>query len=202
MNYQLLGKLPESTIEFFLEEILKRKVSDKPYQWIHFDNYLNSKFLEIFKNTELSVQWAQSGQRPIQKALYSDPSHGFRIHKDGTQCKSAMNIALSCNPGDWVRWYDEDYINKIGSVEILDDPRGSSRDVDIYEYEDIPYVQQENPQCGEVYLVNTDVYHSFKCNGNSPRIIIQTKFAGYPDFNTIRSSLMSTSFDNLIKNNE
>ena len=195
MNYQLLGKLPESTIDFFLEEILKRKVPDKPYQWIHFDNYLNSKFLEIFSNTELSVQW--SGQRPIQKALYSDPGHGYRIHKDGTQCKSAMNIALSTNSDDWVRWYDEDYINKIGSVELLNDSRGSSRDIDIYEYEDIPYIQQENPGVGEVYLVNTDVYHSFKCNGNSPRIIIQTKFAGVPDFNTIRSSLIDSSFNNI-----
>ena len=44
MKYLKLGKLPNETIEFFLIEILKRKQPGIPYQWIHFDEYLNNEF--------------------------------------------------------------------------------------------------------------------------------------------------------------
>ena len=203
MKYHKLGKLPKETVDFFLGEILKRKIDGVPYQWIAFDHFLNDEFLKIFSNSELKIQWSKDNLYPIQKAFYSEPGHGFRIHKDGLFCQSAMNIVISCNDTDWVRWYDEDYINSIASVEtrtnIIKNRYGSSRDVNITEYENIEFTDELRSTCGEVYVLDVGTYHSFKCNGNVPRIIIQTKFDNFPDFETIKQSLIKNSFSNLIK---
>lgn len=205
MKYYKLGKLPDDTIDFFKVEILKRKINNKPYQWILFDDFLNYEFLKIFSNTELKVQWNYEKTLPIQKAFYSEPGHGFRIHKDGLKCKSALNIVISCNSSDWVRWYDEDHINRISSVEVktnfIKNKIGSSRDVNIMNYENIPFTHELRNTIGEVYVLDVESFHSFKCIGELPRIIIQTKFDGFPDFNTLTTSLVKSSFSNLIKIN-
>lgn len=201
MKYHLLGKLPANTVEFFLNEILKRKVPNNPYQWIQFDDFLNGEFLKIFTNTELKIQRSEDGSRPIQKAFYSDPGHGFRIHKDGLRCQSALNIAISCNSGDWVRWYDEEYINSRYTLNTRNNIFGqgkSSRDINERDYETIPYIEELHNEVGDVYVLDVDSYHSFKCNGNKPRIIVQTKFSGFPKLETIYKSLKENSFSNLI----
>jgi hypothetical protein len=200
MNYKLLGSMPDDIIQFFYNELIKRKKHGIPYQWIHFDTVLNDRFLEIFENTELKIQWNHQLKpaQPIQKAFYSDPGHGFRIHKDGLRCKSALNIAISCNDDDWVRWYDTEYIDSIGSMTTVNKLTAKSRNIDIMDYESIPFIEERRNKIGDVYIVNTDVYHSFKCNGPNPRIIIQTKFENFPDFNTLRESLGESSFCNLI----
>jgi hypothetical protein len=195
MNYMLLGTLPMETVEFFRDELLKRKVKGIPYQWIMFDMFLHKEFLKIFENTELEVQFR--GNQPIQKGFYSDPGHGFRIHKDGTQCKTAFNIALSCNDDDWVRWYDDDYINSIGKLSVMDKKYASSRNVDIMDYENVPFIEERRNKVGDVYLVNTDVYHSFKCAGPEPRLVLQTKFEGFPDIDTVYNSLKTVNFKNI-----
>lgn len=199
MKYCLLGKLPIETIEFFKFEILKRKKNDMPYQWIHFDNFLNNEFLKIFENTELKIQWNKDNTRPIQKAFYSEPNHGFKIHKDGLRCRSALNIILSCNKDDWVRWYDDDYINSIGNLIVLDDGKKTSRDVDIVNYEQIDYIEELHNEVGDVYTLDVDSYHSFKCLGTYPRIVIQTKFEGFPSFEKITNSLSKKNFVNIVK---
>jgi hypothetical protein len=205
MNYKLLGKLPNDTIEFFLKEIYNRKVQNKRYQWIGFDNYLHEKFMEIFSNTELSVSYDRINNKWFQKAFYSAPGYGWKIHKDGTQCKTALNISLSSNDSDWVRWYDEAYINNLAKIQLSENSgvyagntTGSSRNIEIEQYEDIPYIEEARPSIGDVYLVNTDVFHSFKCNGPLDRVIIQTKFKGYPDIETVYKSVSTNSFKNLI----
>lgn len=202
MLYKLLGKLPSDTIEFFLTEINKRKDLDKEYQWVPFDDFLNQKFMEIFENSELEIQYDPYKKIWIQKAFYSKPGHGWKIHKDGIQCKTAMNIALSCNDGDWVRWYDEDYINSLTNITTNTDIQGlgNSRNIDINDYETIPFIHEIKTSPGDVYLVNTDVFHSFKCSGPKDRIIIQTKFKGYPPIDIVDNSLSNKSFTNLIKN--
>jgi hypothetical protein len=197
MKYRKLGKLPIETIDFFLVEILKRKKADSPYQWIHFDEYLNDEFLKIFTNTELKIQWDENKTKPIQKAFYSDPGHGFRIHKDGFQCNSALNVTVSCNPGDWVRWYDEQYINSISKIDYSNN-FGKSRNTNIFDYENIPYVEELHTEVGDVYVLDVNTYHSFKCIGDKPRIILQTKFEGFPVLDTIDKSLAKNSFSNLI----
>ena len=198
-----LGKLPKETIDFFLAEILKRKVPNVPYQWILFDKFLNEEFLKIFTNSELEIQWNKGRIHPIQKVFYSEPNHGFRIHKDGLYCKSAMNIVLSCNDNDWVRWYDEDHINSIASVKtstnIITNNYGNSRDVNIDKYESVKFIEELHNEVGDVYVLDVDTFHSFKCIGASPRIILQTKFEGFPNYETLKQSLMHSSFSNLIR---
>lgn len=200
MNYYKLGKLPNEIVSFFRDEILKRKKENIPYQWIHFDKYLNDEFFKIFINENLIVQKTFDNTRLVQKAFYSDPGHGFRIHKDGIRCKSALNIAISCNSGDWVRWYDENHINTIGSLVVKKDKKYStSRDIDIIDYENVAYIDELKTEVGDVYVLDVDKYHSFKCNGLSPRIVIQTKFDGWPDLETIYQTLKEKSFLNLIR---
>lgn len=206
MNYIKLGKLPNDTIASFKEEILKRKVNGKPYQWIQFDNVLHDKFLEIFENSELKIQWFEEKKRYVQKAFYSETGYGMGIHKDGIACKSALNIAISCNPEDWVRWYDEKLINglatkyhyKIKNKENAQEIFGYSRDLPYVKYDTIKYTDELRNEVGDVYMVNVDVFHSFKCMGPEPRIILQTKFEGFPTFDEISKSLTQKSFKNII----
>lgn len=201
MKYHKLGKLPIETINFFLEEILKRKQTNVPYQWVQFDEKLHLEFLKIFSNTELKIQKNSANTHYIQKAFYSEPGYGFRIHKDGMNCRSALNIVLSCNTSDWVRWYDEDYINKITSTPVVATfykNFGSSRNIDIFEYENIEFTEELQVEIGDVYALDVGTYHSFKCVGSLPRIIIQTKFENFPNFETINKSLSKNSFSNLI----
>jgi len=201
MKYKKLGKLPLETIEYFKHEILKRKVPDSDYQWIHFDKTLNDAFFKIFTNRELEVQFDPDKQRYIQKAFYSSPDHGYKIHRDGLQCNSALNIAISCNPDDWVRWYDHDLINSLDNSITSTYNLGYSRNCSIREYEQIPFIEELHTEVGDVYALDVDNYHSFKCNGTEPRIIIQTKFRNYPTLPTILESLERSSFSNIIKDN-
>lgn len=201
MNYCLLGKLPTHVVNFFKEELMKRKKSNLPYQWIQFDDFLHSEFLKIFENTELKIQWSKDKTRPIQKAFYSEPGHGFRIHKDGLKCQSALNIAISCNDTDWVRWYDDDYINSIGNISVLNTSNKTSRDIDIFDYENVEYIEELHNSVGDVYTLDVNTYHSFKCIGEHPRLIIQTKFEGFPNFEKITRSLSEKNFVNILKSN-
>jgi hypothetical protein len=198
--YKKLGKLPIEVVEFFKKELLNLKEPDKPYQWIQFDQNLNKYFLGIFFNTELKVQYDLIKNRYVQKAFYSEPGHGFRIHRDGVKCKSALNIAISCNETDWVRWYDNKMIENLSKpIEETNNPKfGLSRNVDIDNYENVPYIDQLHNEIGDVYALDVDTFHSFKCLGPEPRIIIQTKFANFPTFQTIVDSLNRNSFSNLI----
>ena len=199
MKYKKLGKLPLDTIEFFKKEILARK-NDSNYQWIHFDKQLNDEFAKIFCNTELKIQYVASKNQLVQKAFYSSPGYGFRIHKDGSHCRSALNIAISCNDTDWVRWYDDDMINSLNNnVTVTTNPDyGYSRNCNILNYENIPYTEELHNEVGDIYTLDVDAFHSFKCIGQEPRIIIQTKFQSYPTFSTITESLSKNSFTNLI----
>jgi hypothetical protein len=201
MRYKILGKLPLDTVEFFKKEILLRKKTDDSYQWIHFDQELNDYFFKIFENQELEIQYDPEHRRFVQKAFYTEPNHGFRIHRDGHRCQSAMNIAISCNDTDFVRWYDTDVINGLSDTVATDNTKGKggrSRNTNIMEYEDIPYTHELHCEVGDVYALDVDTFHSFKCGGPEPRIIIQTKFKDFPDFQTIAESLTRSSFRNII----
>jgi hypothetical protein len=200
-NYIHLGKLPQETINFFKQEIYNRKNPNRNYQWVEFDNYLNKKFREIWENDDLELSYDVENKKWIQKAFFVPPNDGWKIHKDGIACKTALNISLQSNESDWVRWYDEDYINSLAQVKLnthAADNKGNSRNIDIDNYEEIPYIEEVSVNEGDVYLVNTDVYHSFKCNGPKDRIIVQTKFRYHPDIETVYESLKNKSFTNLI----
>ena len=196
--FKKLGRLPDDNINFFKTEILKRK-NNKPFQWIKFDDFLYSEFLKIFENQDLKIQFFQG--RPVLKAFYSENGYGSFIHKDGLRCQSALNIAISCNNTDIVRWYDDEIIYNIPHKfnEVTSSNFGYSRDTNIKEFEDIPHLDAIHTKIGDVYILDVNTYHTFKCVGNLPRIIIQAKFEGFPTLNQITPLLTSVSFKNLIK---
>ena len=194
--YKKLGKLPNDIIDNFKNQLLKLKKTNNPYQWIQFNKNLNNYFNSMFINTELKIQYDSENDRYIQKAFYSEPNYGFRIHRDGIMCKSALNIAISCNDSDWVRWYDNEVINRLNVETKTVESR--SRNLEIYDYENIEYVEELHTEIGDVYVLDVDTFHSFKCNGLNPRIIIQTKFDKFPSYETLLKSLEQSSFNNLI----
>ena len=194
--YKKLGKLPQETIDFFREEIFKRK-TDQSFQWIKFDEFLYSEYLKIFENTELEIQYFQN--RPVLKAFYSENGYGATVHKDGTQCQSALNIAISCNPTDIVRWYDDEIIDSVPhNYKVTTKSQfGQSRNTNIKDVTNIPYLDEIHTEIGDVYILDVNTYHSFQCVGNLPRIVIQAKFKGFPTLSQITPLLTKTSFKNL-----
>ena len=189
-HYHVLGKLPKNIIDEFANEVLNLKTVGKPYQWIFLNKKLEKLFLDLFVNIPLKIQFNPSKNTNVQKIFYSEPGYGFRIHKDGLRCKSALNIAISSNITDWVRWYDDNEIKKMTvTVERENSVTwGLSRDTNLRDYENIPFIDELKVEDGTVYLLDVDSYHSFKCNGPNPRIVLQTKFENFP------------SLDNLCKN--
>ena len=208
-NYKKLGKLPKETIDFFREEILKLKDPKKSKnQWIWLTYNLNYEFLKIFENYNLYVRLVANGVGEIahkknyynQKAFYTPAGSKFLIHKDGINDKAALNIALDCNDDDWVRWYKDEDVYKFGDVPARIELNHSRNAHAIKDFENFPYTEELRTEVGDVYVVNTDVFHSYVCSGPKDRIILQTKFEGNPSFQELCDSLSKNSFKNLIKN--
>ena len=194
MIYYKLGKLNEVVVQEMLQAILLKSEPSKGYHWIEFDDNLNQMWNNIWKNKELKVQrW---NDKWIQKAFYSPVGKGWKIHKDGINCKLALNISLQSNDSDWVRWYDEEFINQVANIDMSkgNQGKGHSRNIPIDEYHDLPFIEELKVEDGDVYLVNTDVFHSFYCGGPKDRVIVQTKFEGNPDWDTVLESVKKENF--------
>jgi hypothetical protein len=194
-NYYKLGKLSNNLVDVFKLEIEKLK-SHENYQWIKFNDKMQELFLEIFSSKELTIQKKDNGEY-VQKVFYSAPGHGFRIHKDGIRCKSALNIAISSNESDWVRWYNEDFIRKLSKCTTVDNEwnnYGLSRNTEIYQYDAIPFEDELRVEVGDIYILNVDKFHSFKCNGPNPRIIMQTKFENFPSLDELYKKISINNF--------
>ena len=197
MNYYKLGKLNKDVVSEMLTGVLQKSTPEKGYHWIEFDDQLNEMWNKVWDNKDLKVRrW---DNKWIQKAFYSPVGKGWKIHKDGINCKVALNIALQVNDSDWVRWYDENYINNLQEVKVNNNAqgKGQSRNILIEDYYDIPYIDQLKVENGDVYLVNTDVFHSFYCGGPKDRVIVQTKFQDNPDWNTVLQGVKETNFKEL-----
>ena len=202
MNYKLIGRLPIETVNFFKEEILKIKDETKKFQWIYLNYKLNFEFIKIFENGILEPIFDKNKNRFEQKAFYVPSEKGYMIHKDGVDDKVALNIALSCNENDWVRWHDDKLVYEQGDVPVTYSYKqgyGSSQNaVNIKDYENFPYTDQIRNRVGDVYIIKTDVFHSYKCSGPNDRLILQTKFKGNPTFETVCEQLTTKNFKNLI----
>jgi hypothetical protein len=190
MNYYYLGKLPQSTIDHFKKLIIEKSTTEL-YQWVMFDDVLKEEFKKIFSNQNL-INKIKSNQ----KAFFSTPNTGMRIHKDGTEWNTALNIVISCNSTDWVRWYSDEEVSKLNAVV---NTFSESRNLQYYGYTKVPYVEQYQNTIGDVYLVNTNVWHAFRCIGELDRIIIQTKFEGNPSIESLAEILDQSSFKILTK---
>lgn len=205
-NYKKLGKLPKATIDFFLEEIMKLKDLKKPkHQWIWLTYKLNYEFLKIFENNNLYLKLIKNGVGEIrykknyynQKAFYTPAGCGFLIHKDGINDKAALNIALQCNDDDWVRWYRDEDVYKFGDVPAKVELNYSRNAHAIKDFRNFPYEEELRTEVGDVYVVNTDVFHSYVCSGPKDRIILQTKFEENPSFQELCDLLSEKSFKNI-----
>jgi hypothetical protein len=123
------------------------------------------------------------------KVFISPPGTGCRwIHKDGIDKKCALNVTLDCNPKDWVRWYsDDEMAQHNGVVQQPTNTDIASRDLTNVRLPHlIPYVEEiTNQHPGDVYLVNTDVFHFFRNQGSNYRYVIQTKFAPNPSIEEV-----------------
>lgn len=199
MFYKILGKLPDDVIDNFRRAIMLRKKDIPGFQRIEFDDELTNYFLSMFINNDLIIQTSADNTRKIQKAFYSDSGVNYPIHKDGSECRSALNIAIDCNDTDWVRWYDNDLITSmVGEPDARSGPRGISRNTTLVDNENISYLDQYVPKQGEVYILDVNTFHTWRSFGKSPRIIIQTKFRGFPDLETLDKKLSISSFNNFI----
>ena len=108
---------------------------------------------------------------------------------------SAVNIAVETNPGDWTRWYDDEAVESRSVVNELVNAQGyKTRNSNILNIEEVPFVEEYTPATGDVYTLDVNTFHTWKCVGPSNRIILQTKFEGFPDFQTITESLSVKSF--------
>ena len=199
MHYKLLGKLPEHVISQLAEMILSRKKNIKGFQRIEFTDEIYNYLADLFVNTELKLQRTKDKSRWVQKAFYSDTGYVYPIHKDGLKCMSALNIAVASNQGDWVRWYADEEILPRSDLTVVSQDIGSTRNSKIIDIESIPFVEEFYPTTGDVYALDVDSFHTWKCNGPGPRIIVQTKFEEFPNFDHIARSLSIASFKYLIK---
>jgi hypothetical protein len=196
LNYVHLGRLSLDLVEQFKTRI-QPKITTENYQWVHFDEDDTAFYKSVLNHP------ATEFLKPNQKAIVSAPGYGFRIHKDEPNVQCALNVVVQCNSTDWVRWYDEDYINSIAEVELIDSKNNDkpliSRNIHIKKYGPIPFIDElSNQQPGDVYLVNTDKYHSFRAVGYNHRIVIQTKFTGYPSIGELATHLKNNIFSNYI----
>jgi hypothetical protein len=194
MNYYYLGKLPFSVVAHF-ENLLRPLANEQdPFQSINFNNLIRLEFRKIFSNSILTRQL-----KPSQKAFFTRPGYTAKIHKDGTDTNAALNIAISCNPTDWVRWHSQEQINSLNiPPEQSENSGGAFRRINLLPLDNIDYIEQQSVSIGDVYLVNTNVWHSFKCSGDRDRIIIQTKFASNPTIDQLVPMLTESSFYNII----
>jgi hypothetical protein len=166
-----------------------------PFQSLNFNTLIRLEFRKIFSNTILARQI-----KPSQKAFFTRPGYTAKIHKDGTDTNAALNIAISCNPTDWVRWYSKEQIDLLNiPPERSENSGGAFRRINLLPLDNVSYSGQHLVSIGDVYLVNTNEWHSFKCSGDQDRIIIQTKFASNPTIEQLIPMLTESSFYNIIK---
>jgi hypothetical protein len=198
MFYKFLGNL-EPTIVNQLESMIMtlHDSSKKGFQRIEFDNDIIDLLKNIFSDIPLQIQ--RNGPRLVQKAFYSDSGFTYPIHKDGVRCMSALNIAISSNENDWVRWYDDTIINNLGNTEELRGQGAVTRNTTIKNPETVEYIHEYIPKRGDVYVLDVNKFHTWHCGGPANRIVIQTKFDGFPDLETLFNKIKDCNFNHIIK---
>jgi len=186
MNHKHLGNVKFKSIEKIKKYVIGLQKQNL-FQSIFIPDTLaiefqHELFPDNFNRTDLKINHS--------KIFLTKPNGGHPIHKDGIDKKVALNVAISCNDEDWVRWYsDEEIVRNNGQETILNVKNGHSRNIDIVNYQDINYIEEIRNQEGDVYLVNTDVYHTFKNIGTKDRIILQTKFDPNPSIEELYSRI-------------
>lgn len=199
MFYKQLGILPEYIVDDLESMIMDLHSKDETgFQRIEFDQKIINKLKNLFKDVKLTIQKNHQGIL-VQKAFYSDSGITYPIHRDGFRCMSALNIAIRTNDNDWVRWYDSNLIDQLGQTNSQTNSQGNStRNTDIKNIESVNYLCEFRPQKGEIYLINVDRFHTWHCGGPDYRLVIQTKFEGFPDIETVYKSVNEDTFKSIL----
>lgn len=187
INYKFLGRIPVEILQEIKQEILI-KVREAPttYRIITLDSDIIKQFHSLlfpqeFNTDRLSINHS--------KVFISPPGTGCRfIHKDGIDKRCALNVIIDCNTSDWVRWYSDLEIDQRGGKIVQPAyTQIASRDItNLANPSEIPCTfQVTEQQPGDMYLINTDVYHFFRNQGSNYRLLIQTKFSPNPSIEEV-----------------
>lgn len=198
--FKKIGKLNNNIVNDLLTMILPFEDKyNNGFQRVEFNTEIYQYLKDIFVNKNLKVQQSYNKEFLVQKAFLSGVNYSFPIHKDGIQCKSALNIALQCNESDWIRWYSDKLINKLSSVELLQKDKKSTRNSTISKdlIPELKFLAELKVEPGDVYTLDVNTFHTWYCAGPKKRIIIQTKFEGFPDFKFITKLLSKESYSGL-----
>jgi hypothetical protein len=200
MNYKFLGKISLC----FLEEV-RQEVTGKALARDYIDRttFLSEEVTNRFRNYLFPSNFDSEQFVVNQTKVFITPpgEQNNYIHKDGVNRKCALNIVVSCNPTDVVRWYSDEEIISRGGITELNLPHEGyfSRQVrSITAYEHLPFIEEvTNQEPGNVYLVNTDVFHAYINRGTSWRFIIQNKFSKNPSIEQVYARIQEVGLNGL-----
>ena len=218
MHHKVLGKiaLPLLSTRIKKESIrLRDMLENNPTTTIRAPMLKSKMHLTFFENTEL-VGLLQKSIFPTNfntgtfsisnhQVFITPPGDGLEIHKDGLEKKSALNILIQGSELDWTRWYSDEIVEtQHGGTVALSTPENTSanrysRNIgNLPNYPTIPCIDELNGiTSGTVYLVNTNVYHSFFNNGDDYRIVLQTNFKGNPSIEQLYERIQQTGLLNV-----
>lgn len=200
--YKKIGKLDKKVVKELLNMILVfEDKTNNDFQRIEFTKDIYQYLENLFENQELKIQVSENKDKLVQKSFVSGINYVYPIHKDGEKCKSALNIALQCNKNDWIRWYSDELINSLSTTTLIKQNNKSTRNssIDKNTIPNLVFLDELKVEQGDVYVLDVDTYHTWYSSGPKKRVIIQTKFQGFPNFTSISESLTKKSYKNLTK---
>lgn len=218
MHHKVLGKiaLPLLSTRIKKEAIRLRNLLESSSNSVIRAPMVQSKMhLTFFENKELvgllrkSIFPANFNTESFSiynhQVFITPPGDGFEIHKDGLEKRSAINILIQGSELDWTRWYsDETVETQYGGTVAMSTPENTSanrysRNIgNLPNYPTIPCIDElTGITSGTIYLVNTNVYHSFFNNGNDYRIVLQTNFTGNPSIQQLYDRIQETGLLNV-----
>jgi len=216
MHHKVLGTiaLPLLSTRIKKEAIRLRNILEHSPNTIKGPMLQSKMHLTFFENRELVALLRKSifpssfdtGIFSISnhQVFITPPGDGLEIHKDGLEKRSALNILIQGSESDWTRWYSDQIVEtQYGGTVALSTPENTSanrysRNIgNLPNYPVIPCIDElTGITSGTIYLVNTNVYHSFFNNGNDYRIVLQTNFAGNPSIEQLYEQIQQTGLLN------
>lgn len=197
MYYKILGTLTSEQLEELRSQVDKTQTQWAQHCLWDYTPELEPLVSQLIGDQPCEILRVLEGRASV-KLFYTRKFSSSPIHKDGLRARSALNICVDSNPGDWVRWWSDDLLTRPDvSEDTLTFGQGQrhSRNLRTPLVSTVEGWQAEyRPQPGEVYVINTDAYHTYYCAGPHPRRVIQTKFEGWPTYDQLLDQLDPSQF--------
>ena len=200
MNYKFLGKMNLDLLGNVRQAIIEKV---KNVDYVDRTTFLNEDVTDQFRNSLFPSNFNSEQFEVNQTKVFITPpgERNIYIHKDGIDKKCALNVVVNCNPTDVVRWYSDEEIEKHGGRIELNMPHEGfySRQVrTIQDYRGISCIEQvTNQEPGNVYLINTDVFHAYMNIGTGWRFVIQNKFSKNPSIEQVYARIQEVGLNGL-----